>query len=65
MQILEILVPDDKIRLVKKTLKEFGVIVNVKKRNITPNADSIAAMNELREGNGRKFRSVYELFDSI
>ena len=64
MQILEIKVPDDKTRLVKGLLKELGVSVKVKKENI-PNAGTIAAMNELKEGKGRRFKNVDELFKSI
>lgn len=65
MQTLEIKVPDDKTRLVKEFLKELGVTVKVKKEVNTPNADTIAAMNELKAGKGKKFKSVDELFNSI
>lgn len=65
MQTLEIKVPDSKIRLVKKILKELGVTVKVKKAVNIPNADTIAAMNELKAGNGKKFKSVEDLFNSI
>jgi antitoxin component of RelBE/YafQ-DinJ toxin-antitoxin module len=64
MQTLEIKVPDNKTRLVKEVLKEFGVTVKVKKGN-TPNADTIAAMDELKSGKGKKFKNVEELFNSI
>lgn len=64
MQTLEINVPDNKTRLVKEFLKELGVTIKVKKQN-TPNADTIAAMDELKAGKGKKFKSVDELFNSI
>jgi hypothetical protein len=65
MQTLEIKVPDNKTRLVKEVLKEFGVIVKVKKKEKVPNADTIAAMDELKAGKGKKFKNVEELFKSI
>jgi len=65
MQTLEIKVPDNKARLVKEVLKEFGVAVKVKKQNALPNTDTIAAMDELKAGKGKKFKSVEELFNSI
>jgi len=65
MQTLEIKVPDNKTRLVKEVLKEFGVTVKVKKESAIPNADTIAAMDELKAGKGKKFKSVGELFNSI
>jgi len=65
MQTLEIKVPDNKTRLVKEVLKEFGVTVKIKKGNDTPNADTIAAMDELKAGKGKKFKNVEELFNSI
>jgi hypothetical protein len=65
MQILEIKVPDNKTRLVKEFLKELGVTVKVKKESNIPNADTIAAMDELKAGKGKKFKSVEELFNSI
>jgi hypothetical protein len=65
MQTLEIKVPDNKTRLVKGFLKELGVSVKVKKENKTPNADTIAAMDELKAGKGKKFKNAEELFNSI
>jgi antitoxin component of RelBE/YafQ-DinJ toxin-antitoxin module len=65
MQTLEIIVPDDKTRLVKDILKELGVIVKIKKETKTPNAETISAMNELRAGKGKKFKNVDDLFKSI
>jgi hypothetical protein len=65
MQTLEIEVPDDKTRLIKELLKELGVAVKVKKEKNIPNADTIAAMNELRAGKGKKFKNVEELFNGI
>jgi len=64
MQTLEIQVPDSKTALVKEFLQELGIAVKVK-ANKTPNAETIAAMEELKAGKGRKFNSVDELFDSI
>ncbi|MES2425876.1 MAG: hypothetical protein V4560_02845 [Bacteroidota bacterium] len=64
MQTLEIKVPDNKARLVKEFLKELGVTIKVKKETI-PNSDTIAAMDELKAGNGEKFKSVKDIFDSI
>jgi hypothetical protein len=65
MQTLEIKVPDNKTRLVKGFLKELGVSVKVKKENNTPNAGTIAAMDELKAGKGKKFKNAEELFNSI
>ena len=65
MQTLEIKVPENKTRLVKEFLKELGVSVKIKKESNTPNADTIAAMDELKAGKGKKFKSVEELFKSI
>ena len=65
MQTLEIKVPDNKTRLVKEFLKELGVTVKVKKEEKVPNADTIAAMDELKAGKGKKFKNVEELFKSI
>jgi len=65
MQTLEINVPDNKTRLVKEFLKELGVTVKVKKTDNVPNKDTIAAMNELKGGNGKKFKTVEDLFNSI
>ena len=62
---LEIKVPESKTRLVKGLLKELGVTVKVKKTRNLPNAGTIAAMDELKSGKGRKFKSVEELFKSI
>ncbi|MGF7073470.1 type II toxin-antitoxin system RelB/DinJ family antitoxin [Mucilaginibacter sp. 3215] len=65
MQTLEIIVPDDKTRLVKNILKELGVTIKIKKEKKTPNAETIAAIDELKAGKGKKFKNVDELFDSI
>lgn len=65
METLEIKVPENKIALVKAYLKELGVSVKVKKDSKQPNAGTIAAMNELKAGKGKKFSSVDELFNSI
>ena len=65
MQILEIKVPDSKTRAVKEFLTEMGIAVKVKKENKTPNAETVAAMEELRDGKGKKFKNVEDLFNSI
>ena len=65
MQTLEIKVPDNKTRLVKGLLKELGVTIKVKKQNNIPNADTIAAMDELKAGKGKKFKNADDLFNSI
>lgn len=65
MQTLEINVPDNKTHIVKEFLKEMGISVKIKKEKNVPNADTIAAMEELKLGNGKKFKSVDELFNSI
>jgi len=65
MQTLEIQVPDNKTRLVTDLLKELGVSVKVKSKTDIPNADTKAAMDELKAGKGTKFNSVEELFNSI
>jgi ribosomal protein L4 len=65
MQTLEIKVPDNKTRQVKEFLKELGVAVKVKKENSMPNADTKAAMDELKAGKGKKFKNVEDLFNSI
>ena len=65
MQTLEIIVPDNKTRLVKEFLKELGVTVKIKKGSKIPNADTIAAMEELKAGKGKKFKNVEDLFKSI
>ncbi len=65
MQTMEIKVPDHKTQQVKAFLKELGVTVKEKKIKSTPNADTIAAMNELKAGKGKKFKNVAELFGSI
>jgi len=65
MQTLEIIVPDNKTRLVKGILKELGVTIKVKKNTKTPNAETIAAMDELKAGKGKKFKNVDDLFNSI
>ncbi|AYL96565.1 hypothetical protein HYN43_015215 [Mucilaginibacter celer] len=65
MQTLEITVPVDKTRLVKSLLKELGVTIKIKKESKIPNEETIAAMNELKAGKGKRFKNVDELFKSI
>ena len=43
----------------------MGIAVKVKKESKAPNAETIAAMEELKAGNGKKFKSVDDLFNSI
>ncbi|MFD1255329.1 hypothetical protein ACFQ3S_00850 [Mucilaginibacter terrae] len=65
MQTLEIIVPDNKTRLVKEFLKELGVTIKVKRKSNVPNAETIAAMEELKAGKGTHFKNVEELFKAI
>ncbi|MCH5599923.1 hypothetical protein [Niabella ginsengisoli] len=66
MQSLEIKVPDDKANLIKALLKELGIgVTDKKKQNAIPNADTIAAMKELKSGKGKRFDSVEALFNNI
>ena len=65
MQTLVIKVPDSKTQVVKDFLKEMGVAVKVKKQSIIPNAETIAAMDELKTGKAKKFKSVDELFSNL
>jgi hypothetical protein len=65
METLEIQVPDGKTRLVKEFLKELGVTIKVKSKKELANPNTLAAMKELRDGKGVRFKSVEELFNSI
>ena len=65
MQTMEIKVPDSKTQAVKDYLANMGITVKVKAKSHEPNADTIAAMNELKAGKGKKFDSVKDLFESI
>lgn len=65
MKTLEIKVPDEKTPLIKALLKELGISVKVKKESADePNKETIAAMRELKQGKGKRFDSVDELFKS-
>ena len=64
MQTLEIKVPDSKTKLVKDFLTELGVTIKVKKGH-TPNSETMAAMDELKAGKGKKFKNAEDLFNSI
>ena len=46
----------------KSPRKEKPTAANIENR---PNADTLAAMEELKAGKGKKFMSVAELFNSI
>lgn len=66
MQTLEIKVPDEKTPLIKALLKELGIEIKVKKGGtLEPNSETIAAMQELKAGEGKRFDSVDALFDSV
>lgn len=65
METLIINIPNNKARLVKELLTELGVSIRLKKEGTLPNADTIAAMKELKAGKGKKFKSVEALFKSI
>lgn len=55
-----------KLKLLATLAKELGLIV--KKKNTArkiPNEETLAAIEELNEGKGKKFESVQALFDSI
>lgn len=65
METLIINIPNNKARLVKELLTELGVSIRLKKESTLPNADTIAAMKELKAGKGKKFKSVEALFKSI
>jgi hypothetical protein len=63
MQTLIVKVPDNKLQIVKAFLKESGIAF--KKTANIPNADTKAAMDELKAGKGKAFKSVEKLFKSI
>jgi hypothetical protein len=65
MQSFEIIVPDDKIHLVKDILRELGVTVKTKSMSKIPNPETIEAMDELKAGKGKKFKNADNLFNSI
>lgn len=65
MQTLVIEVPDNKTKLVIEFLNQAGVAIKIKEEKNIPNAATIAAMEELKEGNGKKFENVESLFRSI
>lgn len=65
METLIINIPEGKVRLVKELLAELGVSIKLKKQRRLPNADTIAAMEELKAGKGKKFKDVEALFNSI
>jgi len=65
MTILTIEIADSEAKFVTELLKKIGV--KVKKEAIAkiPNAETIKAMEELKNGGGRKFKSVKALFDTV
>lgn len=72
MESFVIHIPTKKAGLVKELLKELGVtfdkvdtdLGNCNKNHV-PNAETIKAMNEVKEGKGVKFASADDLFASI
>ena len=64
MQTFEIKVPDEKTPLIKALLKELGISIRVT-REKAPNRETLAAMDELKKGKGKRFESVKSLFNSI
>ena len=58
-----------KLKLLANLAKELGLKAKmesvVASRKNVPNAETIAAMDELRTGKGKKFKDVKALFDSI
>lgn len=63
MQTFIIKVPDNKLQIVKAFLKESGIAFTNTAN--TTNADTKTAMDELKAGKGKAFKSVEELFKSI
>ncbi|SHN36729.1 hypothetical protein [Mucilaginibacter sp. OK098] len=63
MQTFIIKVPDHKLQIVDAFLKESGLAF--RSQTHVANADTKAAMDELKSGKGRQFKSVDELFKSI
>jgi len=61
----QIEIPADKTKEVLAVLKALNVKVKTLKKSEVPNAETIAAMEELKAGKGKRFNSVDELFDSI
>lgn len=58
-------IPEDKTKDVLAILKALKVKVRSVKSVKSPNAETIAAMKELKAGKGRKFKSVRDLFETI
>ena len=65
MQTLLIKVPENKTKLVIQFLKQAGVAIKVEEEKKIPNSATIAAMDELKKGKGKKFKNVEALFNSI
>ena len=65
MQTLVIKVPENKTKLVIQFLKQAGVAIKVKEEKNIPNSSTIATMEELKKGKGKKFKNVESLFSSI
>ena len=59
----------EKLKLLASLAKELGLkakmeLLVANKKNV-PNAETIASMDELRAGKGKKFKDAKALFDSI
>ncbi len=65
MKTLQIQVPEKKEAVIKVILKELGISFKSVKEPKAPNVKTIAAMEELKAGKGKKFKSVQALFGSI
>ena len=58
-------IPEGRTKEVLAILKILDVKVKTLQKTPIPNAETIAAMEEVRTGKGKKFNSVKELFKSI
>ena len=55
-----------KLELLANLAKELGLSAKLQYMvGKTPNAETIAAMDELKAGKGKKFKSAKAIFDSI
>lgn len=67
MATLIVEVPDSQLKMVKDVLKAMGISVNKKnlKAEKTPNATTISAIKDARNGKIAKLKSVAGFFKSI
>ena len=57
---------NSKLKLLATLAKELGLTVQKRlTSDKIPNAETLAALEELKAGKGKKFESVQALFDSI